>query len=244
MFGKNPIRKFDKTGDGKTLQVREVFATLQGEGPDSGRPSVFIRLTGCHLACTFCDTEWDDENDGTLGVEELADEAAVLWSQRMGLTARPLFVLTGGEPTRQEITPLVRTLYRRFPTARVQIETAGHFWRECMGDPTVSVIVSPKTSLVHPRVAAAAAAYKYIVRASDPIQPLNGLPMAGTQAGIEGPYPLAAPPRNMPRSSIFLSPCDEYDDVKNRANRNAAIDIAMRYGYRVQLQVHKHLELA
>ena len=43
MFGKNPIRPPEK-GNGSTLLVQEIFPTVQGEGPHTGQPSVFVRL--------------------------------------------------------------------------------------------------------------------------------------------------------------------------------------------------------
>ena len=58
MFGKNPIRPPEK-GDGSILFVQEIFPTLQGEGPLAGVPAVFLRLGGCNLACSFCDTEFE-----------------------------------------------------------------------------------------------------------------------------------------------------------------------------------------
>ena len=55
MHGNNAIRKQELREDG-ALQVHELFYTLKGEGMFVGHPAIFIRLTGCNLACTFCDT--------------------------------------------------------------------------------------------------------------------------------------------------------------------------------------------
>ena len=52
MFGKNPIKGLVK-GDGSVLAINEIFSTFQGEGPFIGYPAVFIRLSGCNLACEF-----------------------------------------------------------------------------------------------------------------------------------------------------------------------------------------------
>src|SRR5882672_9762748 len=53
MFGQNEVVKEDYDPQGK-LWVREVFYTIQGEGPDAGTPAVFVRLAGCNLRCYFC----------------------------------------------------------------------------------------------------------------------------------------------------------------------------------------------
>ena len=58
MFGTNPSRK-QVLDDGQELWVQEVFYTLQGEGPFSGQPALFIRLAGCNLRCFWCDTEFE-----------------------------------------------------------------------------------------------------------------------------------------------------------------------------------------
>ena len=58
MLGDNPKRGAVK-GSGQYLDIQEIFPTIQGEGPRVGTPSIFIRLGGCNLACTFCDTEFE-----------------------------------------------------------------------------------------------------------------------------------------------------------------------------------------
>ena len=65
MFGKNKILKAE-IHDGLNLDVQEIFPTIQGEGPYVGYPAVFIRLGGCNLACSFCDTEFDSYQNFSL----------------------------------------------------------------------------------------------------------------------------------------------------------------------------------
>jgi organic radical activating enzyme len=73
------------------LTVNEIFYSLQGEGGRSGEPSIFIRLTKCNLACSFCDTDFADGDEMTAG--EILEEISrypCKW-----------IVWTGGEPTIQ-----------------------------------------------------------------------------------------------------------------------------------------------
>jgi 7-carboxy-7-deazaguanine synthase len=244
MHGKNEIRK-QTTDDGLVIQVHEVFATLQGEGPFSGMPAVFVRLTGCHLACTFCDTGWRDDEDPYVNYIDLAERAVVKWDQCMGVGALPLFVLTGGEPVRQNIEPLILEILRLAPNAIVQVETAGSFYRDILANERVQVVVSPKTSFVNPQTARLAVAYKYIIRATDKFHADTGTPLSATQASaVEGrDVTLAKPPMHLPKSAIFLHPCDEYDEALNKANLHRCYELAMLHGYRVGLQVHKILQL-
>lgn len=57
MFGTNPIvgRAFFKDAPAKSLMVTSIFYSIQGEGPQSGKPAVFVRLSKCNLNCSFCD---------------------------------------------------------------------------------------------------------------------------------------------------------------------------------------------
>lgn len=73
------------------LTVNEIFYSLQGEGGRVGEPSIFIRLTKCNLACSFCDTDFANGDDMSL-VEILGviSEFPCKW-----------IIWTGGEPTLQ-----------------------------------------------------------------------------------------------------------------------------------------------
>ena len=113
--------------------VKEIFLTLQGEGMQAGRRAVFLRFAGCNLwtgreqdrasaQCTFCDTDFvgmDGENGGRYEVEALADTVASLW----GEGARPLVVMTGGEPLLQADAELIEALHGR--GFEVAVETNG-----------------------------------------------------------------------------------------------------------------------
>lgn len=235
MHGTNVIRKLED-GDGKQLQVREIFYTLQGEGPFAGHPAVFVRLTGCHLRCHFCDTEWNDATDKTLLTVDIVECVRYAWN--VGGTVnrpKPLVILTGGEPARQPIDALVDAFFDM--DYSVQIETAGTFWRDCMASAHVSTVVSPKTAIVNPKVAYHARAYKYVIRDGE-CDPNDGLPMLSTQR--EGrTCALARLPASLPRSSVYLSPCDEGDPARNVANMRYARDIALRHGYTLGVQLHK-----
>ncbi|WP_101689810.1 7-carboxy-7-deazaguanine synthase QueE [Dysgonomonas massiliensis] len=95
------------------LNVNEIFYSLQGEGGRSGEASIFIRLTKCNLACTFCDTDFAQGNDMT--VEEILaeiDQYPCKW-----------IIWTGGEPTIQ----LNDDILREFQKAgyKQAIETNG-----------------------------------------------------------------------------------------------------------------------
>ncbi len=106
-----------------TYPVKEIFYTLQGEGANAGRPTVFCRFTGCNLwtgreqdrdeaVCKFCDTDFvgtDGENGGKYRTPaELVAMIASLWPEG---EANRFVVCTGGEPMLQIDQPFVDTLH-------------------------------------------------------------------------------------------------------------------------------------
>ncbi len=119
-----------------TYSVKEMFYTLQGEGAQAGRPSVFCRFAGCNLwngreqdrataVCTFCDTDFvgtDGQNGGKFATAEaLADAIAEKWPDAPG--GKRYVVCTGGEPLMQLDKPLIDALHAR--GFEIAVETNG-----------------------------------------------------------------------------------------------------------------------
>jgi 7-carboxy-7-deazaguanine synthase len=106
------------------FKVNEVFHSIQGEGARIGRPCLFIRLTGCPLRCTYCDTEYAFFAGGMRELDDLLLEVRRrLGPPRNGPNA-PFVELTGGEPLAHPQAPeLLRTLLGL--GYEVALETAG-----------------------------------------------------------------------------------------------------------------------
>lgn len=78
----------------KTYKINEIFYSIQGEGYNAGYPAVFVRFSGCNLACPFCDTDHSQYTEMTAAQIRQAVEEADGGKETM-------VVLTGGEPTMQ-----------------------------------------------------------------------------------------------------------------------------------------------
>ena len=217
-----------------SLLIKEVFPTIQGEGPLAGTPAVFVRLARCNLACWFCDTDFAGGDEIRLPdllrqVSELGGEIGAIISVQ-----RPLVVLTGGEPLMQPVGFFVRSLIGE--GWRVQIETDGVLWTELPESEHLSIVCSPKTPKVHPRLRGRVDAWKYLIRDGDQFSTVDGLPCTNTQDLGKTFEPLAKPTRGAP---VYLQPVDEQEREANYRNTDAAISRAMTYGYNLCLQQHK-----
>ncbi len=219
MKGSNPIRPpLQDSGD--LIAVKAIFPTLQGEGPYSGFPAVFVRLGGCNLACEFCDTEFEDFS--LMKIDDIAEKVQSC-AKRTKNSAINLVVITGGEPLRQNIAPLcARLISEGF---KVQIETNGTIYRDLPA--AVEIVCSPKISggKYHhlradllPRISA----FKFIISAS--------------RKGYDNVAEIGQGEGNIP---VYVQPMDEADDSKNAANLALAKELALQQGYILSLQLHK-----
>ena len=105
--------------------ITEIFKSIQGEGTRAGLPCIFVRLTGCNLRCTWCDTAYAFHGGQKVTVDEVMERVEALNRRPDGAVAGiSLVELTGGEPLLQEeIYPLAERLLTAGYT--VMIETSG-----------------------------------------------------------------------------------------------------------------------
>jgi 7-carboxy-7-deazaguanine synthase len=98
------------------LTVNEIFKSIQGESSFTGLPCIFIRLTGCNLRCTWCDTEYAIYEGKPKSVQDIMDAI-----EPLGV---PLVEITGGEPLLQdEVYDLMNALLAK--NYQVLVETGG-----------------------------------------------------------------------------------------------------------------------
>ena len=118
------------------MQITEIYKSLQGESTYAGLACVFVRLTGCNLRCTWCDTAYAFHGGNKMAVsdilrrvDELAGRDA---AQAEGLASAqfakvPLVELTGGEPLLQQepLIALAAAIFADGTARQVQVETSG-----------------------------------------------------------------------------------------------------------------------
>jgi 7-carboxy-7-deazaguanine synthase len=117
------------------IKINEIFHSIQGESSYSGYPTVFVRTSGCHLRCTYCDTQYAYYEGRALHVDEIIEKIQTFGADYV--------CLTGGEPLLQkEIYTLSKQLCDL--NFKVSIETSGDI--DCKDlDPRVRKVIDVKT---------------------------------------------------------------------------------------------------
>lgn len=231
-----PPEKASHTRDGN-LDVVSIFYTIQGEGPLAGTPAVFVRLAGCNLQCPGCDTDYTTNRKimTPFAIEEEAHRlrhAFANFPRKQGLV-----VITGGEPFRQNIKPLVDVLHQL--SWKVQIESNGTmFPNGPFPFNKIDLVISPKTPTINsgfhninPKCT-----LKYVITDGEVDQD-DGLPTIT----LDGLRP-GRPWENY-TGDIYVQPAETNSVYQNDKNTEACVRSAMKYGYRLSLQLHKILGL-
>lgn len=198
------------------LPVNEMFVSIQTEGPFSGFPAVFVRLAGCNLTCSFCDT--DHKKNADLLVRDIVN----FINQHPNI---PLVVITGGEPFLHDLTNLVYMI----PSSKiVQIETNGTVKPQVAGNimDCCVVVCSPKVdcTLHADMVNNHINYYKILV-----------------DAGTEAKDIAALLPLNVTNDQIFLQPVFVGEGYTSTSKKNIkrAVELCTQTGYKLSLQYHK-----
>jgi 7-carboxy-7-deazaguanine synthase len=216
-------------------KINEIFETLQGEATFTGMPSIFIRLQGCPVGCSWCDTKHTWEINTELKVDLLAtvekpsdselwanasmDEILACFKLR-GYQSKHI-VITGGEPCLYDLNPMCEILHEKGYST--QIETSGTF--EIKVPAKTWVTVSPKINMKGGYKMLASAVHraneiKHPIAMERHVQELEALL---TEFNVEDKL-------------IYLQPISQ----KAKATK-LAIEVCKRKNWRLSVQLHKYL---
>lgn len=216
-------------------KVNEIFETIQGEGSYTGCPAIFIRLQGCPVGCSWCDTKhtWtvDPEQQISLtdtlqktsdseGWSAVSAEQMLQEFKRQGFQARHV-VITGGEPCLYDLNPLCQLLHQQGYST--QIETSGTFTIQAPSETWVTV--SPKVNMK--------GGYEVLTSALERADEIKH--PVGRERDIDELLLLL---QRIPASDklVYLQPISQ----KAKATR-LAIEQCKKHNWRLSVQVHKYL---
>ncbi|MBN4867287.1 MULTISPECIES: 7-carboxy-7-deazaguanine synthase QueE [Providencia] len=218
--------------------INEIFQTLQGEGVFTGVPAVFIRLQGCPVGCSWCDTKqtWEKEQDKqtTLGDIVLKTLDSDTWAmadsdeliqlmKTKGFTAKHI-VITGGEPCIYDLTPLTESLEQS--GYQCQIETSGTYPIQCTEKTWVTV--SPKVGMKGGLKVLAQA----VNRANEVKHPV------AREKDIEALEAILALRTSVNPPIVALQPISQ-----KTAATKLCIDMCIQRNWRLSIQTHKYLNI-
>lgn len=216
-------------------KINEVFETIQGEASFTGTPSIFLRLQGCPVGCSWCDTKqtWHVDNVYKVSLDETVEKKADSdhWANASAEQILNLFVarayrakhvvITGGEPCMYDLNPVCELLHANgFST---QIETSGTF--EILAPAQTWVTVSPKINM--------RGGYKVLSSAMQRADEIKH-PVA-MQKHVEELEELFTATGVSPKL-VYLQPISQ----KVSATK-LAIETCIEKNWRLSVQVHKYL---
>ncbi|MDX1361197.1 MAG: 7-carboxy-7-deazaguanine synthase QueE [Pseudoalteromonas tetraodonis] len=219
-------------------KINEVFETIQGEASFTGTPSIFLRLQGCPVGCSWCDTKqtWDVDNVYKVSLDDTVEKKADSdhWAEASAAQVLELFkscgytakhvVITGGEPCMYDLNPVCNLLHDHgFST---QIETSGTF--EILAPAQTWVTVSPKINM--------RGGYKVLSSAMQRADEIKH-PVA-MQKHVEELEELFTATGVNPKL-VYLQPISQ----KASATK-LAIDTCIAKNWRLSIQVHKYLGIS
>ncbi len=175
-----------------TLKIHEIFSSVQGEGMRMGEPTLFVRLSGCNLRCSFCDTKsaWKEGQFLTIPlilrrICNLQNRFPTEW-----------VCITGGEPLLQDILPLAKALKEN--EFKIQVETNATLFRSLPVD-WYTVSPKPEEYRVQPPFQKEAKEVKIVVTQALTISILQKM-----RTSFPEKTPLFLQPQSMEKWSIAL----------------------------------------
>ena len=210
------------------FKVNEIFFSLQGEGSRAGRPCLFIRLTGCPLRCTYCDTAYAFTEGEFITLDAILLQVTErLGPPRQGPNA-PFVELTGGEPLAHPQAPLLLQALLDLGF-EVALETAGSH--------DISTVPAGVVKIVDRKTPGSGESHRWLETNLDHLVPgQDELKFVlASEADYEWAKTWCQDRQLFDRMDILFSPVWGKLDIRWLAERIIADHLPVRY----QLQLHK-----
>lgn len=220
-------------------KINEMFETIQGEGQYTGTASIFVRLQGCPVGCSWCDTKqtWEELESDRVDLSDIivktsdtptwteVDEKTIIDTfSEQGYRAKHV-VITGGEPCMFNLNPLCEILHANGYST--QIETSGTF--EVQAPEKTWVTVSPKINMK--------GGYKVLsscmLRANEIKHPI------ARQSHVDELELLLEASPVKDNTLIYLQPISQ-----KRSATELAIEMCKEKNWRLSVQVHKYIGIS
>lgn len=188
------------------LKVVEIFYSIQGEGNFSGVPCIFVRLHGCNLTCHFCD---EDLHTGTyegFTSKEIIEKIKGFGSKHV--------VITGGEPTLNDITEFIDALH--VEKYHVAVESNGYKFEHIKNADWVTYSPKDWDDLRQ----SGFDEYKFIVERKSPLEKILAIKSD---------------------KQIYIQP-QNFKDTVNKTNTDFCVEVVKKHPHlRLSVQLHKYL---
>jgi 7-carboxy-7-deazaguanine synthase len=216
--------------------INEIFVTLQGEANFTGQPAIFVRLQGCDVACPWCDTKhtWQMTDQQVIDIKQVLskkeDNDQFCWLSTEELVGQihsthprvQHVVMTGGEPAKHPLLPITQALIEQ--GFFVQIETSGTETIDVHADTWVTL--SPKLGMPSQKMVLK----ENLLRANEIKLPI------GKEQDYRRYQAWLKSLNYQPTVDLWLQPLSQ-----NPSATELCTKLAIEYGHRVSIQVHRYL---
>jgi len=204
------------------LIINEIFHSIQGESTFAGRPCVFVRLAGCNLRCTYCDTRYAYDGGRSMEIPEI-----IALAKGFGCS---LIEITGGEPLLQQETPALTGVLLE-NGYRVLVETNGSYDIACLDPACIKILdikcpgsgEAHRCDMANLNRLSPSDQVKFVITSREDYRYAKNV-MQGV-------------PQHVPRGNLLLSPVHDKLPVSELARWM----IEDRLTARLQLQLHKYI---
>jgi len=216
-----------------TVNISEIFYSVQGEGLYTGVPTIFIRFQGCTLGCVWCDTKYTWKHEEELGLSYI-DVLKKVKNLHKESAKKPMICITGGEPLEQPVQ--FADLVKKFHDLdySIEVETSGlvpvPFSLDQYVESWVVDFKSPSSKTPREPVLGDFQSFRHQDQLKCVVK--NETDLKAVQTALENNYF---------RGTVLISPFNPIKGTNSPEWMERCAEFCKTYGYRLSLQTHKFI---